>query len=515
MLRTILLIPIALLASAVASAGQHQFHHEHVLGTSLSLTMEVKSPSVAKEIEARCLAEIDRLDAVFSRYRDDSELSRFNLQPVGRQFAASPELIEVMAAAERIRVESNGAFDPRSGAIATRWLTAAEHNRRPTDGDREALAAALRNPMIAIEGNQLTRLTDHAIGLDAIAKGYILDRVCLAVRPFLSTNDGFIINIGGDLRSIGSCRTRVVITDPRRASEHAAPLVQFTSDADLAIATSGTYRRAHRVGTHSISHLLDPRTARPSDGVLSASVIAPTAMRADALATAVSVLTPDEAIAWIDKNAGHACLIVTREGDIRTSRNWPSDEGDSGPGSSASDPCFPVDSPRHGAKTLVGTTNADQPGLHVWFKLERPEGGHYRRPYLAVWLEDVDGFPVKTAVLWIQTEHPGPRWLRDLTRWYRNDRMRRIAEQTNLIETVSGATRGPGEYEAHFDGTDNDSEPLPAGRYTLCLEAARENGTYKIIRKRFEWGTAAIEKADLKGNIEITEAAFEFIPPVQ
>ncbi|MEM0924921.1 MAG: DUF2271 domain-containing protein, partial [Planctomycetota bacterium] len=64
---------------------------------------------------------------------------------------------------------------------------------------------------------------------------------------------------------------------------------------------------------------------------------------------------------------------------------------------------------------LAPSLTSDQPGLHVWFKLERPAGARYRRPYLAVWLEDPDGYPVKTATLWWQTEQPGPRWHRDLT----------------------------------------------------------------------------------------------------
>ncbi len=151
-------------------------------------------------------------------------------------------------------------------------------------------------------------------------------------------------------------------------------------------------------------------------------------------------------------------------------------------------------------------------GLHVWFKLERPGGSNYRKPYVAVWLEDTDGFPVKTAVLWWQTEQPGPRWHRDLTRWYRNNRMRKIAEKTNLVDGISGATRGPGNYETHFDGTDNNGDPLPPGEYTLCLEAARENGTYKIIRERFRWGDDPIERTDLPGNLEITAAAMRFVP---
>ncbi len=158
----------------------------------------------------------------------------------------------------------------------------------------------------------------------------------------------------------------------------------------------------------------------------------------------------------------------------------------------------------------------DAAGLHVWFSIERPEGRRYRRPYLAVWLEDADGFPVKTGALWVQTDQPGPRWHRDLTRWFRNDRMRKVVEKTDLIDGVdgiSGPTRGPGKYEVHFDGTDNAGDTLPTGVYTLCLEAAREHGTYKIIREKFEWGSKSLEKKSLKGNLEIPVASYEFVAP--
>ncbi len=164
------------------------------------------------------------------------------------------------------------------------------------------------------------------------------------------------------------------------------------------------------------------------------------------------------------------------------------------------------------AEVGIESQETTKSGLHVWFSLQRPTSGRYRRPYLAIWLEDEDGFPVKTGILWLQTNHPGPRWHRELTRWYRNDRIRKLAEKTDLIDGISGPTRGPGNYRAHFNGTDNNGEQLPDGKYTLCLEAAREHGTYKIIRENIQWGDEGIAKTNLEGNIEIPVASYKFIP---
>ncbi|HBE69739.1 MAG TPA: hypothetical protein DDW52_16460, partial [Planctomycetaceae bacterium] len=142
----------------------------------------------------------------------------------------------------------------------------------------------------------------------------------------------------------------------------------------------------------------------------------------------------------------------------------------------------------------------------------RPKGSRYRRPYVAIWLEDAEGFPVKTAILWIQTEQPGPRWHRDLTRWYRNNRMRKAVEKEKLIGTISSATRGAGEYQAVFDGTDNAGKKLPSGTYTLCLEVAREHGTYQLIREKVKLDGSAIAKQELKGNIEMSKVAYQYLP---
>jgi hypothetical protein len=154
-------------------------------------------------------------------------------------------------------------------------------------------------------------------------------------------------------------------------------------------------------------------------------------------------------------------------------------------------------------------------GLSVQFTLNRPETNQYRRPYVAVWLEDDENYPVKTGVLWLQTEQPGPRWHRDLTRWYRNDRLRKVAEKTDLIDGISGATRGPGDYETHFDGTDNQGNRLKPGKYQLCIEVAREHGTYQLVRYDFTWGNKPFEELSIAGNVEVSDIRVAFVPSTE
>ncbi len=146
------------------------------------------------------------------------------------------------------------------------------------------------------------------------------------------------------------------------------------------------------------------------------------------------------------------------------------------------------------------------------FEIGGPKGANarrYRRPYLAVWVEDRDGHAARTLALWLQTRQPGPRWHADLKRWYREDKDRRQADATNLIETVSRPTRPPGKYSVTWDGKDDHGKPLGPGSYTVCIEAAREHGTYQLIRKEVTIGDKPFAE-ELKGNVEVKSASIEY-----
>jgi hypothetical protein len=148
--------------------------------------------------------------------------------------------------------------------------------------------------------------------------------------------------------------------------------------------------------------------------------------------------------------------------------------------------------------------------LHVTIELARPARGQYRRPYVAVWLEDVNEDPVRTGLLFMTTKEPGPRWHRDLLRWYRQDNVRKMTSDIDLVDTISSASRGPGQYRAVFDGTDDAGKPLKPGKYTLLIEVAREHGTYQMIRQSLELGREPIKQTSLKPNVEIASASYEY-----
>ena len=223
-------------------------------------------------------------------------------------------------------------------------------------------------------------------------------------------------------------------------------------------------------------------------------MIAKDASTADAIATICSVLPVRESLALVNSIDGVDCLLVTESGDIARSTTWP--QLDSQPGT---------------ATTLVSTQA--ETGTHemsIEFEIAKAEdSGRYRRPYVGVWIEDKDGFPIKTLSLFLMQNDPGPRWYRDLRRWYTDDQLRKLVDETDLIATVSKPTRNPGVYKLNWDGNDDSGKPLKPGMYTLLVESAREHGSYQLMKHEFEFG-ASFEKS-LTPNKEISSVKIRYV----
>jgi hypothetical protein len=106
-------------------------------------------------------------------------------------------------------------------------------------------------------------------------------------------------------------------------------------------------------------------------------------------------------------------------------------------------------------------------------------------------------------------DNPGPRWHRDLRRWYSSDQVRQLVDDTKLIGTISKPSRNPGKYKVSWDGTDDQGQLLKDGAYTLYIEAAREHGTYQLMKQAIQLGGENYQHA-LKGNVEIGSASVTY-----
>jgi thiamine biosynthesis lipoprotein len=242
------------------------------------------------EIEARC-----------TRFRYDSELTRLTAQ-VGVHVPASPILYEAVQFALMVAEESGGAFDPTVG----HRMEAAGFNREHRTGEtfRTAIApddsATYRD--ILLDPDQRTILLRRSLTLDlgAVAKGLAIDTAARELEPFRD----FAIDAGGDLYMGGSNEHGAAWSVGIRHPHGNHEFIERVSVSNQAVCTSGNYERP--------GHLLDPRTKMPSDALASATVIAPSAMLADAMATAAFVLGPQEGIRLLSR-LGVEGLLVTSD----------------------------------------------------------------------------------------------------------------------------------------------------------------------------------------------------------
>jgi len=276
----------------------------HVVGRGADHTEQVERERSA----AMALAWFDEVERICSRFEPHSELSRLSAQ-IGARVPVSDLLFEAVRFAIAVAEESAGAFDPTLGLE----LESRGFNREHRTGAivRTALErddnASFRD--IELDADQKTIMLARPLLLDlgGVAKGLAIDMAAreLERRSF----DNFAIDAGGDLYLSGHNADdkpwSVGIRHPRRDGE----LFETLRVSNIAVCTSGDYERRtpNEPGQH---HIIDPRTKTSALNAASATVLAPSAVVADALATAAFVMGPVDGIDWLERH-GVDGMIVT------------------------------------------------------------------------------------------------------------------------------------------------------------------------------------------------------------
>lgn len=297
----------------------HTANYERVLGTSLELQFSCDHPKAGEAAEKQALSEIDRLEAIFNTYSPRSELSRWQ-ETYGERVELSQDLAGVLLDAEFLMEQSQGTFNPVVEAYTRLWKQAEAEQQLPAPEKLSAIAADLAKPLWDFEERGARRLTKLPMTLNSIAKGYIIDSAVKAAAAQGGVRQA-LVNIGGDLAHLGDKSITVAIADPFSAAENAEP-VNTVQICNQGLATSGNYRRGFQIGDKWYSHVIDPRSGWPVEHIVSASVIANCAERADVYATAFSVLTPEESLEMADSMDDVGVLIVEENGREIANSFW-------------------------------------------------------------------------------------------------------------------------------------------------------------------------------------------------
>lgn len=290
------------------------------LGALASMQLVHPDRAHARALLARCLAEIERLEGIFSLYRPDSALSRLNA--AGQLLAPPLELVELLSFALALARASAGAFDPSVQPLLQLYY---EHFRQPGaavagPGRARIRAALARVGFGQVEvGSARIRLArpGAALTLNGVAQGYITDRVAALLRAGGLTD--LLLDLGegrADGRRADGSPWRAAVADPADPARALFELALGRGAGLLpALATSGGYGSPFGADPR-LHHLLDPRSGRSANFHASVSVAADSATLADGLSTALSVLSPGRAAALLAQYPGAHAWFVDGQGRV-------------------------------------------------------------------------------------------------------------------------------------------------------------------------------------------------------
>jgi thiamine biosynthesis lipoprotein len=291
---------------------------------AMATTFEVLLPfagAAAQEAGAAALDEIDRLEAQLTVFRDDSEVSRLNRLGVYGPVRLEPGLFGLLEQAARISRETEGAYDITTGALTKVWGFFRRQGRVPEEAELAEALAKVGTAHVVLDPE---RQTAHylrqglEINLGSIGKGYALDRAAGLLRQERGLSSALLHGGHSSVYAIGSepggrRGWSVGVRHPWDGERRLAVLRL----RDRGLGTSAATFQHVEYNGRKLGHILDPRTGWPAEGLASASVVAPTAAEADALATAFFILGIEKARAYCAAHPEIGALLLPAGRDAR------------------------------------------------------------------------------------------------------------------------------------------------------------------------------------------------------
>ncbi len=263
-----------------------------VMGTTCKLAVVVPHREQMHAEDTLREAEIAllRVEAHTSIWLADSEISRFNAAVTGEEVLLSPDSLDVLRAAREAAALTRGTFDASCRPVIELWKRAGQRGVPPTETEMACAREASSWEVIELtDKGAIKRNANACVDLGGVAKGYAIDRAADVLGQ--GGVAGGLVDVGGDLVCFG--RPTAGEFWPVDVKNPFAPgrLAQIRI-RNGAVATSGNYARYVNIAGKRYSHIVDPRTGRPTEAAQSVTVLAPTAVTADIWATALSVLGP-------------------------------------------------------------------------------------------------------------------------------------------------------------------------------------------------------------------------------
>jgi FAD:protein FMN transferase len=306
------IVAAALATAACGSPEARLLTRSHqTMGAEVRVTVWTTDDRVAYDAFDAVFAEFDRLDALLSVWKPGSDVLRLNAAAGKTPVAISTE-----------SVWTAGKFDITFGALSDVWkFDHDQDNRVPS-----AAAIAARLPLvdhhrIIVDASARTAFIEREgmrIHLGGIGKGYAVDRAVALMRAYGISD--FMVQFGGDLYVSGVAGDgpwRLGINDPRGAPDDSFATLELR---DATFSTSGDYERFFIADDVRYHHLLDPQTGQPARGSRSVTIVAASAMLADALSTGVFIMGAHKGMALIERLPEVEAVIVSADNEVLISR---------------------------------------------------------------------------------------------------------------------------------------------------------------------------------------------------
>jgi FAD:protein FMN transferase len=307
----------------------------HVERAAMACQFEVRFPADAGEealaAALRAMELLDPLERRLSFFRPDSELSRINLLAAERPVAVEPDLFALLQLAVELSAETGGAFDITSAPLWELWGFARRAGGIPAEPQIAEALERVGSRFVRLDpANRSVAFTRPGVRLNlgSLGKGFALDRLAeqlaeAGLRDFLlHGGQSSVLARGAAPGDAAATQNQspgwvVGVPDPRAPKRRIAEICL----RDKALGTSSAQFQSFRHEGKRYGHVLDPRSGRPAEGVLSATAVAPSAVLADALSTAFYILGPEASWQYCRRHPEVGMLLVlppTDQGKIET-----------------------------------------------------------------------------------------------------------------------------------------------------------------------------------------------------
>lgn len=294
-----------------------------IMGTEVKVTLWHEDKQKGQAAVVAVMAEMRRIDATLSPYIETSDLAKVNAQAAKGPVALTPELTLLIDRALYFSRLSEGAFDITFASLG--WFYDYRNKRQPSREQKQSLLPAINYHWLQFDKKNATLAFGHnnvRIDLGGIAKGYAVDQA-VAIMQAYGVQHG-TVSAGGDSRLLGDKKGRpwlIGIKNPRRKDDQDREVVITMPLNDVAVSTSGDYERYfidEQTGTR-VHHILNPKTGRSADEVISVTILGPRGIDTDALSTTVFVLGVESGLKLVNQLDNFDSIIIDAKGKVHYS----------------------------------------------------------------------------------------------------------------------------------------------------------------------------------------------------